>query len=420
MQGFPQRAHRRYRKWIVSGLSLSLLGSVTGLIGTNPAILSHHRDPVRTPVSSPYQADLALQRSRKESLTAIRLPYVPFHGTTAQLYLGTTMGRTKQGLIWLTYTGSPGSPHTTVWLDPWHGHAHPILHFAATLQFFSPTATWVTGTWMVFSVTEGSAPHVDRQVWWLDLATGHYRLLSVSSVCEGFTAPGLWGCTTGGNNHQPGIVLSEAHPKLPPKHLPSALSVLLAGPKRWFAQWGPPDIVTIQDAEFIKSERLGWYDPASGTFQLKTTVVNRGAPPHFDVYEQQALHPKQSIFSEWKWSRGVLWWPGWGPTWDYIPEQLNLNPTQKPPLRLASVWGNHFAYRHLPPDPIYPGIETGQGSNFLVRISPQDHHFWIGLPGTHRALVWHAGGTYSQLTLLSNGVLWNVHHQTWLWRAQAT
>ncbi len=414
MKRFSQRIHRRYLKWIVSGLGLSLLGAVTGLMSIPPAILGHHRTPVLTPVGSPpYQASLLSRRSRIGSLTATRLPYVPFHGTT--LYVG-TVGMTRLGLVWLTYTGS----HTTVWLDPWHGHAHPILHFAATLQFFSPTATWVTGTWMGFSVTQGSAPHVDRQVWWVNLATGHYRLLSVSPVCEGFTAPGLWGCTTGGNSHQSGIVLSETHPKLPPKPLPPALSVLLAGPKRWFAQWGPPRTISDQGAEVVQSERLGWYDPASGTFQFMTTVVNRGAPPWFHYLKEQMLHPKKAErlpTPTWKWYKGVLWWAGWGPTWDYIPEQLNLSPKVKPPLRLASVWGNHFAYLHLPTDPFAPGVETGQGSNFLVRISPQGHHFWIGLPGPHQALVWHVGGTYSQLTVLSNGVLWSVHHRTWLWRA---
>ncbi len=409
MNRVSERMHRRYRTWIASGLGLGLLGAVTGLISS--ASIGHHRTQVSTPVGSPYQTALRPRQSHIGSLTTIQLPSVPFHGTG--LTVG-GIGMTRLGLIWLSYTGS----HTTVWLDPWHGHVHPILHFAATLQFFSPTATWVTGNWMVFSVTQGAPPKVTRQVWWLNLATGHYRTLSVSPVCYGFTAPGIWGCTTGGNSHQPGIELSEIHPTLPPKPLPPALSVLLAGSKRWFVQWGPPRTVTIQGAEFVQSKRLGWYDPASGTFHLKTTVMDRGVPPHFDYYEQLALHPKHPVFPEWKWSQGVLWWPGWGPTWDYIPEQLNLNPTQKPPLRLASVWGNHFAYRHLPADPVSPK-EIGQGSNFLVRVSPQGHHFWIGLPGTHRVLVWHACGTYHQLAVLSNGVLWSMHHRTWLWRAPA-
>ena len=181
-------------------------------------------------------------------------------------------------------------------------------------------------------------------------------------------------------------------------------------------QWGPPRTVTIQGAEFVQSERLGWYDPASGTFHLKTTVMDRRAPPHFDYYEQLALHPKHPVFPEWKWFQGVLWCPGWGPTWVYVPEDLNLAPHTHPPLRLASVWGHHFVKILLPPDPT-TATETAQGANFLVRFSAQGHRFWVGLPSLTGPLRWYPGGRYTQIAVLPHGVIWNVGPRTWFWKA---
>ena len=408
MNRVSERMHRRYRTWIASGLGLGLLGAVTGLISS--AGVGHHRTQVSTPVGSPYQTALRSRHSHIGSLTTI--PYLHFPTTDIRRY---QLAMTTLGPVWMTH--SRGT--STVWLDPWHGHPHPIFHTIGWLGFYNPSvlgAPWVKGTWLALQETRGVPPHQVNSVWWTNVTTGQHHPIKLPSGCYGFYTETFWGCTTRDQSHQPGILLSETHPNAPPRHLPRQLSVLFAGPTQWLAQWGPPRTVTIQGAEFVQSERLGWYDPASGTFHLKTTVMDRGAPPHFDYYEQLALHPKHPVFPEWKWFQGVLWWPGWGPTWVYVPEDLNLAPHTHPPLRLASVWGHHFVKILLPPDPT-TATETAQGANFLVRFSAQGHRFWVGLPSLTGPLRWYPGGRYTQIAVLPHGVIWNVGPRTWFWKA---
>ena len=396
MQSIPRWIYHRYLKWMV-GFGLILLGFITGLMGT----------PSTTRGPTPSEP-----RARVEALAALPLPYLHFPTT----YSPYPLAMTGLGPVWMTH--SHGT--STVWLDPWHGHPHPIFHTIGWLGFYNPSvlgAPEVMGTWLALQETRGIPPHQVNSVWWTNMATGQYHPITLpSGTCYGFYTRTFWGCTTRGQSHQPGILLSETHPNAPSRHLPRQLSVLFAGPTQWLAQWGSPQTVTIQGAKFVHSERLGLYDPTSGAFRLKTTVLDRGAPPHFDYYEQLALHPKHPVFPEWIWSQGVLWWPGWGPTWAYVPEDLNLAPHTRPPLRLASVWGHHFVKVILPPDPT-TAPETAQGANFLVRFSAHGHRFWVGLPSLTRPLRWYSGGRYTQIAVLPHGVIWNVGHRTWFWKA---